>query len=157
MESSVKDSYESGKFVMVLIHQAWCGACKNLKPVIANSQKITDLSKDLVMVNLLGDDVPPSPKFSPDGNYFPRILFFDPASNLVPSLINPVGNEKYKYYHFNEDSILKVMESAITMQKSFVHPEPTEGTETDHHLPERDQVDDNHDEESDYDYDHDEL
>ena len=38
---------------MVLIHKSWCGACKQFGPMVALSSEVEELSKELIMINLL--------------------------------------------------------------------------------------------------------
>jgi len=49
-----------------------------LKPKIAESDEIFALSQKFVMVNTMDDDEPKAEddRYTPDGGYIPRILFF---------------------------------------------------------------------------------
>lgn len=79
---------------MVVIWKSWCGACKRLKPLFGASEvnfaglwlilckEIAEMSKNFVMINLMDDEEPKDPNFTPDGGYIPRILFFSPDGTL---------------------------------------------------------------------------
>ncbi|XP_037777058.1 thioredoxin domain-containing protein 12-like [Penaeus monodon] len=49
----------------------------------------------------------------PDGGYIPRILFLDSEGNVHPELYNVNGNSKYKYFYFDDKSVVASMKEAI--------------------------------------------
>jgi protein-disulfide reductase (glutathione) len=100
------------KPVAVVIWKSWCGACKALKPKVAASTAIAALAGDFVMV-AADEDEPKgdeAAKYSPDGGYYPRVLFFHSTGELMEDVVGP--NPKYKHY-FSDDSLLaKAMAAA---------------------------------------------
>ncbi|XP_074641820.1 thioredoxin domain-containing protein 12-like [Tubulanus polymorphus] len=112
-DDGVKLSKESGKPLMLVIHKSWCGACKSLKPLFAQSKEIEKLSKNFVMVNTLDDAEPDDSKYSPDGGYIPRILFQDSEGNVNKNLYNQAGNAEYKFYYYDPEDIGTTMKAAI--------------------------------------------
>ncbi|CAL4086332.1 unnamed protein product, partial [Meganyctiphanes norvegica] len=113
LEDGLTLSSETGKPVMLIIHKSWCGACKALKPQFSQSDKILELSKHFVMVNTVDDEEPNDTKYQPDGGYIPRILFLDSDGDVKEELINENGNEKYKYYYWNAETVVKSMKKAV--------------------------------------------
>ncbi|CAC5411371.1 TXNDC12 [Mytilus coruscus] len=101
------------KPMMLVIHKTWCGACKALKPQFDSSKEIAELSKPFVMVNVLDDEEPEGEKYSPDGGYIPRVLFYDPDGNILDQYKNENGHPDYKYYHFSPTSIAETMKKVI--------------------------------------------
>ncbi|ODN04447.1 Thioredoxin domain-containing protein 12 [Orchesella cincta] len=110
LDDGLAAAKDEGKPLMLIIHKSWCGACKSLKPKFRDSQKIAKLSKEFIMVNTMDEDEPPMDIYKPDGGYVPRILFFDPEGELLKDVINEEGNPEYKYYYYDELSIVGSME-----------------------------------------------
>ncbi|GLH07042.1 Thioredoxin domain-containing protein 12 [Gryllus bimaculatus] len=106
------------KPIMVIIHKSWCSACKALKPQFAASREIADLSEKFIMVNA-GEREPPAkdPKFSPDGDYVPRILFLSPTGELRLEFYNEAGDPAYKYFYSDTWSILATMNKVAQTYK----------------------------------------
>ncbi|VDM39266.1 unnamed protein product [Toxocara canis] len=66
------------KPIFLLIHKSWCGACQALKTtfrVSSRRDEFVKLSKEFVMVNTEDDEEPDDKRYSPDGQYIPRIFF----------------------------------------------------------------------------------
>ncbi|ROT65492.1 putative thioredoxin domain-containing protein 12 [Penaeus vannamei] len=113
LEEGLEISETTGKPLMLIIHKSWCGACKSFKPKFAASSEILAMSENFVMVNTLDDEEPKGDKYSPDGGYIPRILFLDSEGNVHPELYNVNGNSKYKYFYFDDKSVVATMKEAI--------------------------------------------
>jgi len=130
LEKGYEIAQNENKPLMLIIHKSWCGACRSLKPKIAESEEIFNLSENFVMVNTMDDDEPKAgnDKYTPDGGYIPRILFFGPKGELLRDEINKGGNDKYKYYYYDEES---VAESMKRVYKSISSPESEESLEKD--------------------------
>ena len=65
---------------MLVIHQTWCGQCKNLQDDFENARnsaalEIKALSSDFVMISCANENEPMDDKYRPDGAYYPRIFF----------------------------------------------------------------------------------
>ena len=59
-EVGLEQAKETGKPMMILLHKAWCGACKSLKPKVAASKEFAEISKQFVVVNAENDEAPHS-------------------------------------------------------------------------------------------------
>jgi len=112
LEAGLQEAKESNKPAMVIIHKTWCGACKNLKPKIANSKEVEKASKDFVMINVQDDEEPSDSAYSPDGGYIPRIIFVEPNGKVRPDIYN-FGRDKYKYFYSTDSEVLKGMSDAL--------------------------------------------
>ncbi len=111
-EDSVTKATAEGKPILLLVHRTWCGACKQLRPNFAKSKDIEALSGDFVMLKSAGEVADfDHERFKPDGGYFPRILFFDSRGELMEGVVQ--REDKYKYFHFGAESIVKSMKEAI--------------------------------------------
>jgi len=105
---------KEGKPILALVHRPWCGACKALRPKFSASVDVASLSPQFVMARWNGDegkDFDDLELFSPDGDYFPRILFFDSRARLMGDVVQ--RKDKYKYFHHDPSSIVKAMEEAL--------------------------------------------
>ncbi|CAG4959582.1 thioredoxin domain-containing protein 12-like [Colias croceus] len=118
LTSGLQIAAQHKKPVMVIIHKSWCTACKNLKPKFASSVEIQDLSKHLVMVNLVDDEEPTSSAFQPDGNYIPRILFMSPKGSVDRDIYNEDGSSQHKYFYSRPEQIAKSMRKVIDKYKN---------------------------------------
>ena len=110
-DSAVKKAGEEKKPLMVLIHRTWCGACKSLRPKFAGSKEIASLSEKMVMVRSAEDSKLSDGRFSPDGGYFPRILFYGPDGKIYEDIVS--RTDKYKYFHSDPSTIVDAMKKAL--------------------------------------------
>lgn len=106
-------SMASGKPMMVFVHASWCGRCKELRPIFDDPELI-EVSNSLVMVNLDHDkDEAARTTFAPDGNYVPRIMFFDSSGARISDIVNPRSPEFPLYYSYgSKRELLAAMQRA---------------------------------------------
>lgn len=106
-ESAIADS---SKPSMIILHKSWCPACKSLKSKLAESFQFEKLSARFSMVNANEDDpIHDLPSLNVDGTYIPRIFFIDQEGNVLQDIQNTKGNPNYKFYYYNENSIIDSM------------------------------------------------
>jgi len=85
-----------------------------LKPLVAGSKAMLDLSDKFVMVNAEDDEAPgDDPSFNIDGGYIPRIIFLDTSGTIRPEFSNKRRGEKYQYFYPSSDEILITMDNVL--------------------------------------------
>ncbi len=100
LEDARTASKASGKPMMIFVHASWCGRCKELGPVFDDPALIA-ASDSLVMVNLDQDkNEDARTVLAPDGNYVPRILFFNPSGDRITDIVNPRSPQFPLYYSY---------------------------------------------------------
>eukprot|EP00823_Brevimastigomonas_motovehiculus_P005387 TRINITY_DN3955_c0_g1_i2.p1 TRINITY_DN3955_c0_g1~~TRINITY_DN3955_c0_g1_i2.p1 ORF type:complete len:116 (-),score=16.82 TRINITY_DN3955_c0_g1_i2:469-816(-) len=100
--------------MMLILWASWCHSCKKLRPKIAQSTELAELSRRFVMVNALDDEKPNDDfRFQLDGSYIPRIYFVDANGHIMKDVFNKNGNYQYKYYYGDVKSILSSMRQVI--------------------------------------------
>jgi protein-disulfide reductase (glutathione) len=99
--------------MMVFVHASWCGRCKELRPIFDDPELI-EASGSLVMVNLDHDKQEEArTTFAPDGNYVPRIMFFDSSGARISDIVNPRSPQFPLYYsHGSKRELLAAMQRA---------------------------------------------
>merc|ERR1712212_501088 len=106
---------------MLIIHKTWCSACKAFKPKFAGSREAISLSKSMIMINVQDKEEPKDKKYSPDGGYVPRILFFNPNGVFLPNMYNLDGNPNYKYFYYDAETVVQTMRKVIDNYGSYNH------------------------------------
>ncbi|XP_076814554.1 thioredoxin domain-containing protein 12-like [Clavelina lepadiformis] len=112
-DQAIRSSVETRRPIMLLLHQKWCKACRDLMPKFRANRYIEKLSPLFEMVNLIDDEVPKDPKFAPDGSYFPRIFFISPEGEVMTDIYNPEAVDRYFYYYYEADSVARSMLKAV--------------------------------------------
>ncbi|XP_001639665.2 uncharacterized protein LOC5519795 isoform X2 [Nematostella vectensis] len=125
MKDGLQQAKTSGKPVMLIIHKSWCGACKALKPKIAGSKEILDLSKMFIMINIADDEEPKDDRFDVDGKYYPRVYFLDSDGEVLKSIHNTeLDYVKYKFAYGDEEQVLKSMKQCLEKVKPVIPEKP---------------------------------
>ena len=106
-------SKEENKPVMTIIWKSWCGSCKALKPLVAESEDFATLASEFVMVNAGDDEEPASEDYKLDGGYIPRIYFSNTDAHVMKDIVNVGGNAKYLYYYSDVNSIIRSMKTVL--------------------------------------------
>ena len=117
VEEGLQQAAATDKPAMVVIHKSWCGACKRLGPLFAESSELLKLSEEFVMINVHDDEEPAAPQYKPYGGYVPRILFFEPNGDVRDDIINRDGNPQYKYFYTSAENVVSGMKNALGLLK----------------------------------------
>ncbi|KAI8789407.1 thioredoxin domain-containing protein 12 [Biomphalaria glabrata] len=104
---------KENKKVMVIIHKQSCKACRYQKSWFSRSKAILSLSTNFVMTNIEYSQAALHPKYSPDGSYVPRILFFDSDGTFLKDLMAPSKEEGVLYHYRDEQELLTTMKTAL--------------------------------------------
>ncbi|KAI5724894.1 thioredoxin domain-containing protein 12-like [Diaphorina citri] len=113
LDAGLQAAKTSGKPLMVLIHKSYCAACHELSPKFAASPEIAELAPKFEMVNISDDEEPQDPKYAPDGDYVPRILYFGPQGEPKSQVFNAKSPQVYRHYYYDVPSIVQAMKSAL--------------------------------------------
>lgn len=105
------------KPVCLVVFTEWCPHCKNYAKVF-HDPKIVEKAKSFVMITVDKEKQPDvSKQHAPDGEYFPRTLFFGSDGTLDPSIAAPRDKYKYFYDEANPASLLAGMDAALKKLK----------------------------------------
>lgn len=119
LDEGFKEAAALGRPMMLVVHAGWCPRCKELKPRFFDPA-IAQASEQFVMVNLDQDEAPEALRHGPDGQYIPRIVFFDAQGKLDPDLSNP-GRSKFKYFYTAHDDLAAMMQRALERHAPAAH------------------------------------
>lgn len=111
LDEGLKEAAETGRPLMLVVHAAWCPRCRELKQRFFDPT-LAETSERFIMVNVDQDQTPEALRHGPDGQYIPRILFFDPQGRLDPALSNPTRS-KYKYFYTMHDDLVGMMQQVL--------------------------------------------
>lgn len=112
LDEGLAEAAKLGRPLMLVVHASWCPRCRELKQRFFDPT-LAETSDRFVMVNLDQDQSPEALRHGPDGQYIPRILFFDPQGRLDPELQNPSRGGKYKYFYTPQDDLVAMMQQAL--------------------------------------------
>ena len=90
---------EQGLPILLMLEKSWCPVCKRLGPAIEQSQEIVDLAPQFVFARCADDCETNREGWTPDGKYYPRILFFDKEGAMLPQHTNFGGRASAKYFY----------------------------------------------------------
>jgi hypothetical protein len=88
-----------------------------LYPQIEASEKISEMSSKFVMISC-GDKCEGQKGFQIDGEYFPRILFFDKGDpqKLREDLFNFSARPENKFFYSTAEEVAETMERALNLR-----------------------------------------
>ena len=97
--------------IMLVVHTSWCSRCKALKSKFSD-RDVEHLAAGFVMINVDQDTEPTVEAHGPDGNYIPRILFFDSSGKIDESLVNE-SRDRTRYFYMPNDDLAATMRKAL--------------------------------------------
>lgn len=112
LDEGLARAKSSGRPMMLIVHASWCARCKELKPAFAD-QELIELSQRFVMVNVDQDVEPKSQRYGPDGDYVPRVVFFDPESGTPDPSLKNERRSRNLYFYTPQDDLVGVMKKAL--------------------------------------------
>ncbi|KJE88525.1 thioredoxin domain-containing protein [Capsaspora owczarzaki ATCC 30864] len=118
LREGMRHARQTGRPAMVVIHKTASENTRRLAPQFAASEAARDLSNEFVMINVHDAEEPHEGELalqlSPDGAYFPRVLFIDPSGKVRDDIHNTFGHERvYNHYYGTLDELLAGMRDAI--------------------------------------------
>ncbi|XP_037040236.1 thioredoxin domain-containing protein 12-like [Bradysia coprophila] len=116
LDEGLKVAKSESKPVMLIVHKAFCGACRILIPKLAASDEIKKLSDNFVMVNAYNGEDPNSNDYAPDGAYVPRIVFIRSDGVTLTQVKNAsIKGDENKYYYQTSEDVAKSMKLAMQL------------------------------------------
>jgi len=113
-EDGLREASVSHRPVCLYFFTTWCPHCRNFERVL-DDPRVIEKSRAFVMVKL--DDEKEDAlarKYSPDGRYFPRMLFLSQDGVLDPSITNGSrGRSKYTNSESDPNDLLRTMKRAL--------------------------------------------
>jgi len=89
---------DQNKPIMVVVQKKSCRFCTQLAQQFAQSKDMEDMSKDFVMIVLDHSEADNIKAMTPDGQYYPRIMFFSPKGTPLKHIVySPNSSTKYAY------------------------------------------------------------
>jgi protein-disulfide reductase (glutathione) len=112
LDEGLTEAKQSGMPIMMVVHTAWCGNCRKLKPSFADEQ-LERLSERFVMVHVDQDEHPEATLYGPDGSYIPRVMFLDADGNIDQRLQNPNRPGRFRYFYTPQEDLVATMREAL--------------------------------------------
>lgn len=98
---------------VVFVTQPWCGACKNLKSVLASNGKLrTLLEQNFVVAHVSGDAGKEWQAPGKDDGYIPRVYFLGKDGKML-DVHGP--NEKYSHFFSDAASLEEAFRKTLTV------------------------------------------
>lgn len=112
LSEGLDEAKAAGRPLMMVVHASWCPQCKALKPKF-HEPELARLSERFVMINVDQDLAPESGRYSPDGDYVPRIVFLDPTTLEVDEALRNPRRSRHLFYYHRSDDLVAIMRKAL--------------------------------------------
>jgi len=127
LQEGISVAKSSNKILMVIISEPNCELCRTLREGFNSNHRVQVISPQFVMVNLFPEEVPNESKYSPDGNYTPRVILLSHLGTENENIYNQLGQRDKKHLYNNVEELLLGMSLALDFfgpfHKELVHDE----------------------------------
>jgi protein-disulfide reductase (glutathione) len=112
LDDGMATAKQTDRPMMLIVWTSWCPKCRALKQKFAENGEVQELSKQFVMVNVDQDELPEVSKHGPDGDYIPRLMFFDADGEIDDAVLN-TKRRRARYFYSPVDDVAAKMREAL--------------------------------------------
>ena len=115
LKEGMERAREEEKPVMLVVHKHRCPASDHLRKCFATSDQVNSLASNFVMVHMDSENAKGINGISSDEKLFPKIMFFDPYGNHIPTVKNFPAWKRYMFSFTPEREVVNGMTEVKSM------------------------------------------